>query len=282
MPGLLAFHAHPDDESISMGGTLAEYASRGIPVTVVTATRGEAGEIHNRDDADEVRPVLGDIREAEERAACHVLGVEDIEFLGYRDSGMMGTGDNTHADSFWGADFAEAVGRLVRVIRARRPQVVTAYDPFGGYGHPDHIQVHRVGTAAFFASADIGRYPLLPGEESWQAPRLYWATWSRERMRRIRREMSTDLGADGEPEEPSSGTLPEHITTRRDISAWLHLKQGALLCHDSQFAADSWIRTLPEGRMSEFLAEEVFVRAFSTVPGDPADPDLLAGLPANG
>jgi N-acetyl-1-D-myo-inositol-2-amino-2-deoxy-alpha-D-glucopyranoside deacetylase len=282
MSGLLAFHAHPDDESISMGGTLAEYASRGVPVTVVTATRGEAGEIHNRDDADEVRSVLGDIREAEERAACRVLGIEDIEFLGYRDSGMMGTGDNAHADSFWGADFTEAVGRLVRVIRARRPQVVTAYDPFGGYGHPDHIQVHRVGTAAFFASADIGRYPLLPGEEPWQAPRLYWATWSRERMRRIRREMSTDLGADGEPEEPSSGTLPEHITTRRDVSVWLHLKQDALLCHDSQFAADSWIRTLPEGRMSEFLAEEVFVRAFSTVPGDPADPDLLVGLPASG
>ena len=282
MSGLLAFHAHPDDESISMGGTLAEYTSLGVPVTVVTATRGEAGEIHNRDDVNEARPRLGDIREAEERAACRVLGVEDIEFLGYRDSGMMGTGDNDHDDSFWSADFMEAVGRLVRVIRARRPQVVTAYDPFGGYGHPDHIQVHRVGTAAFFSSADVGRYPLLPDEEPWQADRLYWATWSRERMRRIRREMSTDLGADGEPEEPSSGTLPDHITTRRDVSAWLHLKQSALLCHDSQFAADSWIRTMPEGRMSEFLAEEVFIRAFSTVPDDPADPDLFAGLSISG
>jgi LmbE family N-acetylglucosaminyl deacetylase len=282
MSGLLAFHAHPDDESISMGGTLAEYTSLGVPVTVVTATRGEAGEIHNRDDVNEARPRLGDIREAEERAACRVLGVEDIEFLGYRDSGMMGTGDNDHDDSFWNADFMEAVGRLVRVIRARRPQVVTAYDPFGGYGHPDHIQVHRVGTAAFFSSADVGRYPLLPDEEPWQADRLYWATWSRERMRRIRREMSTDPGADGEPEEPNSGTLPDHITTRRDVSAWLHLKQSALLCHDSQFGADSWIRTMPEGRMSEFLAEEVFTRVFSTMPGDPADPDFFVGLSTNG
>jgi N-acetyl-1-D-myo-inositol-2-amino-2-deoxy-alpha-D-glucopyranoside deacetylase len=278
MPGLLAFHAHPDDESISMGGTLAEYASRGVPVTVVTATRGEAGEIHNRDDVAAARPRLGEIREAEERAACAVLGVDDVEFLGYRDSGMMGTLDNGHSDSFWGADFMEAVGRLVRVIRSRRPQVVTAYDPFGGYGHPDHIQVHRVGTAAFFAAADIGRFPPEDGEEPWQPARLYWATWSRERMRQVRREMASDLGADGEPEEPSSGTLPEHITTRRDVSAFMALKHEALLSHDTQFSADSWIRSLPEDRLSDFLAEEVFVRAFTMIPGDPGDPDLFAGL----
>jgi len=278
MPGLLAFHAHPDDESISMGGTLADYASRGVPVTVVTATRGEAGEIHNRDDAVEVRPRLGEIREAEQRAACAILGVDDVEFLGFRDSGMMGTPDNGHRDSFWGADFMDAVGRLVRVIRSRRPDVVTAYDPFGGYGHPDHIQVHRVGTAAFFASADYGRFPLEPGEQPWQPARLYWATWSRERMRRARRQMATDLGADGEPEEPSSGTLPEHITTRRDVAAFIERKQSALLSHDTQFPSDSWVRTLSDERLSEFLGEEVFVRAFSTVPGDAADPNLFAGL----
>ena len=278
MPGLLAFHAHPDDESISMGGTLAEYASSGVRVTVVTATRGEAGEIHNREDAEQVRPILGEIREAEERAACAVLGVEDIVFLGFRDSGMMGTDDNSHGDSFWGADFMDAVGRLVRVIRSRRPDVVTAYDPFGGYGHPDHIQVHRVGTAAFFAAADFGRFPLEPGEEPWQPARLYWATWSRERMRSVRRQMATDLGADGEPEEPSSGTLPDHITTRRDVSAFLDRKHDALLCHETQFAADSWIRAMPRERLSQFLGEEVFVRVFSTAPGDPSNPDLFSGL----
>lgn len=278
MPGLLSFHAHPDDESISMGGTLADYAARGVPVTVVTATRGEAGEIHNRDDVAEARPRLGDIREAEQRAACGILGVDDLEYLGFRDSGMMGTPDNAHADSFWGADFMDAVGRLVRVIRSRRPDVVTAYDPFGGYGHPDHIQVHRVGTAAFFASADVGRFPLEPGEEPWQPARLYWATWSRERMRRVRRQMATDLGADGEPEEPSSGTLPEHITTRRDVSLFVEQKQAALLRHDSQFPADSWVRTMSDERLSEFLGEEVFVRAFTTTPGDPGDPDFFSGL----
>ena len=278
MPGLLAFHAHPDDESISMGGTLADYAARGVPVTVVTATRGEAGEIHNRDDVDEAREVLGDIREAEERAACSLLGVEDIAFLGYRDSGMMGTLENDHAGSFWRADFMEATERLVRVIRSRKPLVVTAYDPFGGYGHPDHIQVHRVGTAAFFGAPDIGRFPLETGEEPWQPSRLYWTTWSRERMRRVRAEMAADLGADGEPEEPGSGTLPEHLTTRRDVAAFMDRKHAALLSHDTQFSADSWIRTLPEDRLRGFLAEEVFIRVFSSVPGDPAEPDLFAGL----
>ena len=260
-----------------MGGTLADYASRGVPVTVVTATRGEAGEIHNRDDTEDARPRLGEIREAEERAACAILGVDDVEFLGFRDSGMMGTDDNLHEESCWGADFMDAVGRLVRVIRSRRPDVVTAYDPFGGYGHPDHIQVHRVGTAAFFAAADIGRFPPEPGEDPWQPSRLYWATWSRERMRRVQSEMARDLGAD-EPEEPRSGTLPEHITTHRDVAAFMDRKHEALMSHDTQFSADSWIRTLPRERLDQFLAEEVFIRAFSTVPGDPADPDFFAGL----
>ena len=205
-----------------MGGTLAEYAERGIPVTVVTATRGEAGEIHNRTDAARVRHHLGEIREAEERAACAILGIDDIVFLGYRDSGMMGTGDNANPSAFWNADFMEAVGRLVRVIRARRPDVLTAYDPYGGYGHPDHIQTHRIGTAAFFGAADPGRFPPVDGEEPWQPARLYWTTWSRERIRRVRRRVAQDHG-EAEPAvepEPSSGTLAAHITTRRDVRPW--------------------------------------------------------------
>jgi len=280
MAGLLAFHAHPDDESISMGGTLAEYAERGTPVTVVTATRGEAGEIHNRTDAERVRHHLGEIREAEERAACAILGVDDVVFLGYRDSGMMGTGDNANPSAFWNADFMEGVGRLVRVIRARRPDVLTAYDPYGGYGHPDHIQTHRIGTAAFFGAADPGRFPPVDGEEPWQPARLYWTTWSRERIRRVRRRVAQDHGV-AEPAdepEPSSGTLPAHITTRRDVRPWAARKHAALLSHATQFAADSWVRTVTDDQLAAFLGEEVFVRVFTTADADPADPDLFAGL----
>jgi N-acetyl-1-D-myo-inositol-2-amino-2-deoxy-alpha-D-glucopyranoside deacetylase len=280
MPGLLSFHAHPDDESISMGGTLAEYAEQGRPVTVVTATRGEEGEIHNRDDADEIRHRLGEVREAEERAALAVLGIDDLEYLGYRDSGMMGTPGNGHPHAFWNADFMEAVERLVRVIRSRRPDVVTAYDPYGGYGHPDHIQTHRIGTAAFFGAADIGRFPPVDGEEPWQPARLYWVTWSRERMRRIRRRLAQDLGAAerADEPEPSSGTLASHITTHRDVTPWAKRKHLALLEHVTQFSAESWIRSMPDEHLLAFLGEEVFLRVFSTVDGDPADPDLFAGL----
>lgn len=274
MPGLLAFHAHPDDETISMGGTLAELAERGVAVTVVTATRGEAGEIHNRDDADAVRDRLGEIREAEERAALAVLGVSDIAFLGYRDSGMMNTPPNRHPEAFWGADFMEAVGRLVRLVRDRRPVVMTAYDPFGGYGHPDHIQVHRVGTAAFFGAADLGRFPAGEFGDPWQPEHLLWATWSRERMVAVRRTMRGEAASDEDDAEPPSGFLSAFLEVRRDVGERLGRKHAALLCHDTQFSAESWIRTLPADGMRGFLGEEVFVRVW----GDRSVPDPLAAL----
>lgn len=280
MPGLLAFHAHPDDESISSGGVLASLAADKVPVTVVTATRGEAGEIHNREDADEVQHRLGEIREAELRAALDVLGVGPPRFLGYRDSGMMGTPENQHPDAFWQADFFEAVGRLVRIIREVRPDVVTAYDPFGGYGHPDHIQVHRVGTAAYWAAADVGRYPASSHGDPWAPSKLYWTTWSRERMVKVRRQMSGDLGADSAEDaiEPAAGSLETHITTTIDIEPWFDLKHRALLCHDTQFSAESWIRTLPPDVLRLFIGFESLTLVHSAVTCDPADQDLFAGM----
>jgi N-acetyl-1-D-myo-inositol-2-amino-2-deoxy-alpha-D-glucopyranoside deacetylase len=278
MPGLLAFHAHPDDESISTGGTLASLAAAGTPVTVVTATRGEAGEIHNRDDADEIRDRLGEIRTAELAAALQVLGVGEPVFLGYRDSGMMGTPENEHPDALWLADFAEAVGRLVKLIRERRPEVITAYDPFGGYGHPDHIQVHRIGTAAYWAAADVGRYPAATYGEPWRPSKLYWTTWSRERMVKVRRQMAPDLGADEEPEEPGAGSLEGLITTTIDVADRHEQKHRALLCHDTQFSADSWVRTLPSEMLRSLLGLESLTLVHSAVDCDPADPDLFAGV----
>jgi N-acetyl-1-D-myo-inositol-2-amino-2-deoxy-alpha-D-glucopyranoside deacetylase len=274
MSGLLAFHAHPDDESISSGGTLASLVARGVPVSVLTATRGEVGEIHNRPDAAEVRDRLGEIREAELRAALVTLGAGEPRFLEYRDSGMSGTADNDHPESFWRADFPEAVGRMVRVLREVRPDVVTAYDPFGGYGHPDHIQVHRVGTAAYWAAADTGRYPSSSHGDPWTPSKLYWTTWSRDRMVKVRRQMSGDLGS----EEPAAGSLDTHITTTIDVEPWLDTKHRALLCHDTQFPADSWVRTLPPETLRSFIGFESLTLVHATVECDPADPDLMAGV----
>lgn len=280
MPGLLAFHAHPDDESITSGGLLASLADTSVPVTVVTATRGEAGEIHNRSDAAQVQDRLGEIREAELAAALDVLGVGPPRFLGYRDSGMMGTEDNARPDAFWQADFFEAVGRLVAIIRETRPDVITAYDPFGGYGHPDHVQVHRVGTAAYWAAADIGRYPASTHGAPWVPSKLYWTTWSRDRMVKVRRQMSGDLGADpsGAVEEPAAGSLETHITTTIDVEPWFDRKHRALLCHDTQFAADSWIRTLEPDALQQFIGFESLTLVHSVVECDPTDPDLFAGV----
>ncbi|HEX5631087.1 MAG TPA: PIG-L family deacetylase [Acidimicrobiia bacterium] len=274
MPGLLSFHAHPDDESITMGGTLAELADRAVPITVVTATRGEAGEIHNREDADNVRHRLGEIREAEQRAALEVLGVSDLRYLDYRDSGMMGTDHNDVVESFWSADFMEATGRLVRIIREVRPEVLTAYDPFGGYGHPDHIQVHRVGTAAFFGAADNGRYPRAEFGEPWRIESLLWASWSRERAAGVRRAMRGEDGVTIEDEDVPTGFPSTFLSVRRDVRPLLERKRRALLCHDTQFASESWIRALSDDEISVFLGEEVFIRVW----GDPGVVDPIGAL----
>lgn len=276
MPGLLAFHAHPDDESITMGGTMAALAARGVDVTVVTATRGEVGEIHNRDDADEIRHRLGEIREEELREALEILGVGAPVFLGYRDSGMLGTPENAHPEAFSGADYLEAVGRLVRIIRLRRPEVMTAYDPFGGYGHPDHVQVHRVGTGAYWGAADVARFPADVFGEPWWPSKLYWATWSRDGMMRVRRHMAGDLGA-ARTQEPAAGSLAPHISTSVDVRATFDQKHRALLAHLTQFSAESWVRTIPTDVLATFLGSESYWMVHSTVDCDPSDSDLMAG-----
>jgi len=277
---LLAFHAHPDDESLSMGGTLARYAAAGEHVVVVTATRGEAGEIHNHDDPESLREGLGEIREAELRAACAILGVGEVEVLGYRDSGMEGTPDNNRPDAFCRADFVEAVGRLVRLIRRYRPEVVTAYDPFGGYGHPDHIQVHRVGTAAYFGASDVGRFPPGEGEKPWQPSRLYWVTWPRERTRLRRRVMAAagQIPAEEAEREPGTGMPDQHITMYLDVAPWFDRKWAAILAHRTQMAEGSWLMMLPEEARRSGFGREAFILAASQVDGPASEPDLFAGL----
>jgi N-acetyl-1-D-myo-inositol-2-amino-2-deoxy-alpha-D-glucopyranoside deacetylase len=175
-PRLLFVHAHPDDETLTTGATIAHYAARGADVHVVTCTLGEEGEIIGErwahlavDEADQ----LGGYRIGELTAALHALGIEEPIFLGgagrWRDSGMDGTPPRHH-QRFIDADPREAVGALVAIIRDLRPHVVVTYDPQGGYGHPDHIHTHRVTTAAVAASPGAD----YPGEP-WTVPKLYWA-----------------------------------------------------------------------------------------------------------
>lgn len=280
MPGLLAFHAHPDDETTSTGGTLARYAEAGEQVVVVTATDGAVGEIHNYDDVEDLRPRLAEIRAEEMAKAAAILGITNHEFLGYRDSGMMGTPDNGHPEAFWNADFMEAAGRLVHVIRRYQPEVVVAYDPFGGYGHPDHIQVNRVGTAAFFGADDVGRFPPTDGEGLWTPCKLYWVTFPRSRTLSIRRALF-EAGEISEEElhRPRAAGIPdEDITAWVDVRNYVDRKFAAWGAHRSQIPEDWWLFRVPEEARPEVFGRESFVRIVSRVDAPDREDDLFAGL----
>ena len=283
MPGLLAFHAHPDDEVIGTGGTLARYTEAGEQVVVVTATDGAEGEIHNYDNPESLVPKLAEMRAEEVAAALAILGVKHHEFLGYRDSGMMGTEANQNPEAFWQANLVQATGRLVALIRRYQPEVMIVYDPFGGYGHPDHIQVHRVGVAAFFGSRDLGWYPLAEGEEYWAPRKLYWNAWGRERMKVISARRDNDA-TDEETDDDSyfarqdRGFPDEEISAVIDVSDYLDRKVAALRAHRSQIPNDWFLLTVPDEVRREFFGTESFLRLFSSVDSQLPETDLFSGL----
>ena len=280
MSGLLAFHAHPDDEVSSTGSTLARYADQGEQVVVVTATDGIEGEIHNYDDIDAVRPRLAEVRAEEIAAALDILGVKLHEFLGYRDSGMMGTEANSHPESFWQADLFEATARLVRLIRRHQPEVMVIYDPFGGYGHPDHIQVHRVGLAAFVSAADLGRFPAEDDEAPWTVSKLYWTAIPRRRMETFA-DARVHAGLISEEDAVrmrQMGTPDEHVTAWLDNRRVWERKELALRAHRSQIPDDWFLLNVPEEWRPEILGTETFVRVFSRVDAPDHEEDLFAGL----
>jgi LmbE family N-acetylglucosaminyl deacetylase len=284
MPGLLSFHAHPDDEVISTGGVLARYSRIGEQVVVVTATDGAEGEIHNYDDPDSLKPQLAEMRAQEIAAALDILGVKHHEFLGYRDSGMMGTDANNHSDAFWQADFTEATTRLVRLIRRYQPEVMTVYDPFGGYGHPDHINVHRIGVAAFFGARDLGWFPLEEGEDYWAPAKLYWTTWGRERSRKLAKYWEEESEAAAETDDEKSrwrsarGFPDDEISAVIDVSEFVTEKAEALQAHRTQIPQDWLLLRVPEEERNEFYGTETFVRVFSTVESQLPENDLFSGL----
>jgi mycothiol conjugate amidase Mca len=279
---LLAVHAHPDDEVIGTGGILARYAEEGRRVVLVCATRGEVGEIVDPSfDEETSRPRLAAIREEELRCACAVLGVPDLRFLDYRDSGMMGTADNENPACFWQANLDEATGRLVHIIRAVRPHVMVTYDEKGGYGHPDHIMTHRVAVAAFDAAADSSRFVeggLLP----WQPAKLYYTAMKRSWLQFIHRHL-IESGLPSPFDRPDLdperlGTPDELITASVKVLDQLNKKRQALMCHRTQIAADSFFFNAPDDVTKQGLGYEYFVRARSMVPAPTEEDDLFAGL----
>lgn len=237
-PRLLFVHAHPDDETLTTGATIAHYAARGAQVTVVTCTLGEEGEVIGEryaqlavDRADQ----LGGYRIGELSAALAALGVGEPRFLGgagrWRDSGMPDT-PARHHQRFIDADPTESVGALVAIIRELRPHVVVTYDPGGGYGHPDHIHAHTVTTAAVDAAAG----PELPGQP-WRTPKFYWTVTAASAVTAgLRALRPTDLapGWIQVPADVEFGYPDERIDAVIDDAAALPAKVAALRAHATQ------------------------------------------------
>jgi N-acetyl-1-D-myo-inositol-2-amino-2-deoxy-alpha-D-glucopyranoside deacetylase len=238
---LLLVHAHPDDESISNGATMAKYVDEGVKVTLVTCTRGEEGEVlipelsHLAAAHDDK---LGEHRIQELATAMKELGVTDHRFLGnFRDSGMMGTEPNNRPGTFWQANLDEAAGLLVKIIREVKPQVLITYDEFGGYGHPDHIQAHRVAMRASELSAD----PNFGLGEPWDIPKIYWNTMPRsvveEGMKKLKEQGSSFFGTDNIDELPF--VKPDELTTAViDGTKYVAKKMAALAAHKTQISMD--------------------------------------------
>jgi N-acetyl-1-D-myo-inositol-2-amino-2-deoxy-alpha-D-glucopyranoside deacetylase len=289
---ILLVHAHPDDETINNGATMARYVAEGAQVTLLTCTLGEEGEVLvpelellAADHADQ----LGGYRISELGAAMDALGVTDFRFLGgagrYRDSGMMGTPANDKPRAFWRADLDEAIGHAVAVVREVRPQVLVTYDEQGGYGHPDHIQAHRVAMGAVAAAADPAYRPELG--EPWDVSKVYWCCMPRSVV-----QAGIDLfAAEGDQ------TVFEGITDAADIpfavpdelvaavvdaSTYGKQKDAAMRAHPTQILVDGPFFALSNRIGQELMAVEYYrlVKGEQGPTGENGwEDDLFAGLP---
>jgi N-acetyl-1-D-myo-inositol-2-amino-2-deoxy-alpha-D-glucopyranoside deacetylase len=288
---MLVVHAHPDDESITTGALMAGYVRQGVHVTLVTCTLGEEGEVlleNAQHLASHAEDRLGEHRFTELAAAMEVLGVTDWRLLGgahkYRDSGMMGTEPNNRPDSFWRADLLEAAGHLVEVIREVRPQVAVTYDDFGGYGHPDHIQAHRVLTYAV-ALAAVPSFRLHLGQP-WKVQKVYWTalpkSMLREGIRALREAGETTGFAAVDPDDLPFGVDDDLVTTSVDFSDLLDTKMQALAKHASQVQTDGGFFALSNNLGNKAMGVEHFRIAAGPAAGpfdaDGRETDLFNGV----
>jgi LmbE family N-acetylglucosaminyl deacetylase len=273
----MAVHAHPDDEAISTGGILARYADEGIRTVLVTCTDGGCGDGPGGIKPGEPgfdRDAVIVVRQAELARSCEVLGVQHLENLGYPDSGMMGWADNDAPGSFWSTPVADSSAKLAELMERYRPQVVVTYDANGFYGHPDHIQAHRITMAASEATG-------IPSK-------VYFTAVPRSRMaefgRRIRELGLDDPGGDAGPGQDGEsgpreewGTPDEQVTTCVDVSTTTDRKYDSLLAHASQSDNIFFVRM---GReiFGQIMGSESFVRAVDATGAPVPESDLFAGL----
>lgn len=277
---LMAVHAHCDDETITMGGTLATYSDRGVRTCVVCCTDGKLATIVDPNMPEETtRPRLAEIREGELREACSILHVDEVEFLRYGNSGMAGAPSNQLPDAFWMAPIDGVVGRVVAQIRRFRPHVVVTYDGNGGYGHPDHIQTHRATVLAVEAARLKPMYK--ESGDPWRVQKLYYTAFPRSQFERMV-AMAKEAGIDPPFGETNADEM-EFLTPDADIAATIdtvsviNRKREALRAHHSQISEDWPQLSMPDDVLKQF-ADEYFQLAMSRKPAVLPETDLFAGV----
>lgn len=280
---MLLVHAHPDDETINNGATMAKYAAEGVQVTLVTCTRGEEGEVlveslanlaSSRDDK------LGEHREIELKNAMMHLGINDFRFLGspnkkWRDSGMIGTAQNERKDVFWQADLTEAAQELVNIILEIKPQVLITYDEFGGYGHPDHIKANQVAMLA----------AELASNQGWKISKIYWNTMPKSVIQmgidKMKEVGSSFFGADSVDDLPFAKP-DELVTSVIKAPDYVEQKLEAMKAHETQISIDGPFFALSNNLGLSVWADEYYtlVKGEKSKPFDESgrEIDLFAGI----
>lgn len=282
---LLVSFAHPDDESFAMAGTIARYAAEGVDVYLICATNGDVGEAPP--DMLAEYGSMAKLRLSELCCAAQTLGLTKVFTFDYRDSGMVDSQDNSHPESLASADMYEVVGRIVRVIREVRPQVVVTFDPIGGYNHPDHVKMHQATVKAFEAAATPNRYPgQLTELAPYQPQKLYYHTFPRNLLR-IAVKLMPLFGQDpsklGRNRDIDLRTVAEcrlPIHSRVKTTVYHEIRDQAIACHASQQGGriSGPLRVIRWINRILFGEEDLFSRAYPPVEGRLRERDLFEGV----
>ena len=282
---LVLVHAHPDDEALGTGGTIARYSAEGAHVCLITCTNGELGEVADVPDlgsVEEVRERLGDVRAAELEEACRRLGTVDLRMLGFHDSGMAGTAANEDPNVFFNRDIDEPVRKIVPILREVRPQVLVTYNEFGFYGHPDHIRAHEAALRAAEAAGDPAYAPGAGAPH--EVEKIYYTAVPKSLLRTAR-EMAKEVGWDDaddaftEEEIERIATDDEFITTAVDVSSFIDRKFSALEAHRTQLGTTQWVLGMPAEYRALGFGTEHYVLARSTVRrSEGTEQDLFEGV----
>ena len=261
---VLSIFAHPDDEAFGSGGTLAELVQKGHKVTAVCATNGDVGEIS--DPALATPENLWQVRQEEMRRAMAVMGITDVRFLGYRDSGMDGTPDNENPACLFQADPSKVEAEVSALLDELKPDIVFTHDPTGGYGHPDHLTTYQRATAAVEAMTN-------------DRPHLYYVCFPKSNFRKLWQEM-TDAGITppfAKEEMEKIGSPDDYLTTVRDVSEYVDIKKESLNCHQTQLDPNGPFSAMAPEFMTAWMSTEYFY--LNQPKGGGSQEDILAELP---